>query len=243
MVIGAVRTFETLGPAHVAALAVTGAAAVGLIAWARTERDRPERLRAVGWVLAGVLIANELVYYAHGLATVSLADFARDKLPLHVCDVAVYLIAYVLWRGHGRVFEVAYFWGLGGTLQALLTPNIVQAFPSYEFFRFFLNHGGIVVAVLYATVALKMRPRKGCVLRLVVITNAYMLLVAGANLALGANYMFLCRPPVGDSPFFFLPWPGYLAFLEVLGVALCILLYLPFVLRDRRQTTDAKGQS
>ena len=239
---GAGNPFETFGPAHVAAMAATAALAAGLPAWARKARS--EKLtRSIGRLLTLILVANELAYYVHGLATVSPGDFVRDRLPLHVCDVAVYLIAWVLWRGGRRIFEVAYYWGLGGTLQAVLTPNILAGFPSYEFFRFFINHGGIVVAVLYAALALHMRPGRGSVFRLLVITNVYMLFVAAVNGLVGSNYMFLCKPPAGASPFFFLPWPWYIAFLEVAAVALMLLLYLPFPLTARLRRNEAPGPS
>jgi hypothetical integral membrane protein (TIGR02206 family) len=228
----AARAFESFGLSHFAAMAVIAALAVGLPAWAR--RAASQRLtRALAWSIAAVLVLNELVYYAHGLATMSLLDFARERLPVHVCDVAVYLIAWALCRGGRRIYELAYYWGLGGTTQAILTPNIVEASPSYEYFRFFVNHGGIVIGVLFATLALRLRPSRASVLRVIVISNLYLLFAAAVNGALGANYMFLCKPPVGASPFFFLPWPWYIVFLELVGIAMVLLLYLPFFLRDR----------
>ncbi|MGB2821235.1 MAG: TIGR02206 family membrane protein [Phycisphaerae bacterium] len=242
MPIAAGNSFVTFGPAHLAAMAVTVVLAAALPAWARRAGES-KAVRGVGVALGLILVTNELVYYAHGLATVSLGDFVRDKLPLHVCDVAVYLIAWTLWKRNGRLFEVAYFWGLGGTLQAVLTPNILEGFPSYEFIRFFINHCGIVVAVLYAVLALRMRPRKGCVLRLIVITNLYMLFVAGVNRLVGSNYMFLCKPPAGQSPFFFLPWPWYIVFIELVGVAFVVLLYLPFAVGDRIRRRKAAALS
>jgi hypothetical integral membrane protein (TIGR02206 family) len=147
--------------------------------------------------------------------------------------VAVYLTAWTLLRPNCYVFEVTYYWGLAGTVQALLTPNLQNDFPTYWFFVYFITHGGIVVGVLFATLALKMRPGKGSILRVFVITNLYMVVTAGANWLLGANYMFLSAPPRGASPFFFFPWPWYIVFLELVAVVFITLLYLPFFLSDR----------
>jgi len=58
---------------------------------------------------------------------------------------------------------------------------------------------------------------------------------AVADAALGANYMFLCAPPRGASPFFFLPWPWYIPALEAVGVAVTLLLFLPFAIARRAQ--------
>jgi uncharacterized membrane protein YwaF len=89
------------------------------------------------------------------------------------------------------------------------------------------------VVVVYLIVAWGMHPRKGSVLRTFLITNAYMAVVAVINTALrlgglDANYMFLCRRPEGQSPFFFLPWPWYILFLEGVALVVVTALYLPW---------------
>jgi uncharacterized membrane protein YwaF len=34
-----------------------------------------------------------------------------------------------------RIYEIAFFWGVGGALQALITPNTDYPFPHYVFFE------------------------------------------------------------------------------------------------------------
>ena len=48
--------------------------------------------------------------------------------------------------------------------------------------------------------------------------------------------MYLCEPPVTDSPFLFLPWPWYLLIIEVLALTFFALLYLPVHLGARRRS-------
>ncbi len=108
-----------------------------------------------------------------------------ESLPLHLCDlglavtVAALLLtawsrpaaaaesapfgnaatgaaAQVTWSH--RCGELAYFWGLGGTLQALLTPDVQHDFPAPECVRFFAAHAGIVVGVLVLTFGLGLAP-------------------------------------------------------------------------------------
>src|SRR5205823_117635 len=56
---------------------------------------------------------------------------AAASLPVQRCDVAGFVAAAaLLWRELVLV-EVAYFWGLGGTLQAVLTPDLKDHFPSF----------------------------------------------------------------------------------------------------------------
>jgi len=228
------NSFRAFGLPHLAAVALTAGLAVGLVVWARKAGS--DRLaRWIGRTLAVAMVANELIYQAYGLSIVPLAEFARQFLPLHVCGVAIFLTAWTLWRPNRYVYEIAYFWALGGSVQALLTPSLAEggAFPSYWFFAFFSGHALTVAGVVFATWGLRMRPGRGAVLRVVVVTNVYLLAVAGVNWLLGANYMFLCQPPEGMSPFFFLPWPWYIILLELVGLALVLLLCLPFVVSDR----------
>lgn len=228
----AVNAFETFGAAHLVTIGVIGAVAAGLPIWSR----RAGSAAVTRWIcraIVAAMLVNEVVYFAHGLATMRAAKFVQDRLPLHVCDMAVFLTAWTLWRRSQYVYEVAYYWGLGATFQAILTPNLEQAFPSYAFVRYFITHGGIVIGVLFATFALRMRPLRRSILRVFVLTNLYMGVVGLADWLLGGNYMFLREPPQGVSPFFFLPWPWYIAFLELLGVTLCLALYSPFFVADR----------
>ena len=236
----AANTFETFAAPHVVALAVTVLIAAALPAWAR-RTNSPKLTRGIAWTLAIVLLANEFAYYLTGLYF-EPQHFLAEYLPLHICGTATFLTAWVLVRPHRYLFEIAFFWGLAGTLQAVLTPNIAEGFPSYWFFRFFVTHSGIVVGVAFATWGLRQRPGRWAVLRIFVITNLYMGAIALANWILDANYMFLRLPPEGASPFFFLPWPWYIVFLEFVGLALVTALYLPFFLAGRRIARECQKE-
>ena len=225
--------FVTFGASHGAAAAVIAAVGIGVILLAKLSRSA-KLTRWVGWIMAAALLANELTYLACSYATKSWPDFLRYSLPLHICGVGAYLTVWVLASGNRRAFEVAYIWGIGGALQALVTPNIVLDWPSYWYVTFFITHGGIVIGVLYAAIVMGVRPRRGVILRVFVITNVFMVFVAGMDWLLEANYMFLCQRPHGDTPLFFLPWPWYLLFMEVVGVALGCLVCLPFWLTRGR---------
>ncbi len=187
----------------------------------------------MGLVLAGLLVANELIYYAWTTWYYGPGSFLERFLPFHICGAAVFLLAWTAFRNSALTFEVSYYWGLGGTTQALLTPDLAAPFPQYHFWQYFLTHGGIVVLVVFLLAVWQMRPRKGSILRVFLITNAYMGLVAVANVilrqsGLDANYMFLCRAPEGESPFFFLGWPWYILFLEAFALVTVAVLYLPW---------------
>jgi hypothetical integral membrane protein (TIGR02206 family) len=228
----AANTFETFAAPHIVAIAATVLIATALPIWAR--RAGSARLtRSIAWIISIVLLVNEFAYYLTGLYF-EPQNFLTEYLPLHICGTATFLTAWVLVRPNRYLFEVAFFWGLAGTLQAVLTPNITEGFPSYWFFRFFVTHSGIVIGVAFATWGMRQRPGRGAILRAIVVGNLYMGVVALANWILDANYMFLCKPPEGASPLFFLPWPWYIVFLELVGIVLAAALFLPFTLADQR---------
>ena len=52
-----------------------------------------------------------------------------DALPMQLCDWAMFAVIAALVTLRRGVYEVAYFWGLAGTLQAILTPNLQSGFP------------------------------------------------------------------------------------------------------------------
>ncbi|MCY2927664.1 MAG: TIGR02206 family membrane protein [Planctomycetota bacterium] len=204
--------FVLFGPAHLAVLALAVLVPTGLILWAR--RAGAGVGRAIRWTIAVVLVGNEIAYEIYGLSTHGWREFLCNYLPLHLCGVTVFLTAWTMVRPHRRVFELAYFWGLAGTLQALITPALRYGFPNYRFVEFFVGHGLIVAGVFYAVLVMRLRPGPGAVWRAFWATNAVAAGAALADWAIGgtANYMYMCRPPAAASPFFFLPWPWYIPF-------------------------------
>ncbi|MGD8452262.1 MAG: TIGR02206 family membrane protein [Phycisphaerae bacterium] len=169
-----------------------------------------------------------------------------DALPLHLCDLAllVCIVATVnvptppppagtvlsrARRLQQVLCELAYFWGLAGTSQALLTPDLEDDFPTFAFVRYFATHGGIIVTVLVMTIGLRWRPLPGAVWRTWLITGLAAIPVGLIDWALGTNYMYLCGPPGRPSLYDHLgPWPWPIASMAVLGVLLFGVCYLPF---------------
>ncbi len=223
--------FQTFGTAHLVALGVTAGLPILLATLAR--RRASERLAVgIGYVLAGVLAINEVIYWGYRLAVAGFGSFLQDHLPLHVCGVAVWLTIAALVLRHEQAYEVAYCWGLVGSLNAVITPGgLTVDFPEYRFFQYFVSHSGIVVGVLYATLGLQMRPTLGGLVRAFLWLQVLATAVGIVNTLTASNYMFLSKPPSGTvSPFFFAPWPWYLPILDLLALGFFFLALSPFAL-------------
>jgi hypothetical integral membrane protein (TIGR02206 family) len=220
--------FQTFGSPHLIVMALTLVLPVLLSLIAKRAGSRVAT--AVGFVLAGVLLGNELIHWGFRISGYGPGVFLRYFLPLHLCGVAIFLTSLTLLFRNQEFYEVAYFWGLVGSANAVVTPgNLDVDYPQYRFFQYFFSHSGIVAGVLYATWGLKMRPTLGGLFRAFVWLHVLAAIVAVVNLLCGSNYMYLSSPPWGTvSPFFFLPWPWYLVFLDLFGLAMFFLVYSPF---------------
>jgi hypothetical integral membrane protein (TIGR02206 family) len=221
---------------HLTVLALTFAVPWLSGLWARRD-PAGRRSRAI----AGVIVTVLVVQMIGNLLLVGLEQKTRwqDFMPLHLCHLALFVcVAACLTRGQ-RAFDVAYFWGLGGTLQGLLTPGLKLGFPSREFIFFVTGHSGIVASVVFLAVAFRLRPTW----RSVGVAYGWILAyaaVAGAfNAVFATNYGFLCAKPKNGSLFYWLgPWPWYIASAAALAGVLFVLLYLPWAAVDRWRRRD-----
>jgi len=165
-----------------------------------------------------------------------------EHLPLHLCGMTVTLGGFMLWLRSYRLYQVLYYWGTGGALIALITPDVVQAFPHPVFFLFFLSHGLGFMSIMFATLVMGFRPRPRSLLIVMPITAAYALLMYPVNLLLGSNYLFLLAKPAQPSPLdWFGPWPSYLPGLVGMAAAALVLLYVPFAVVDLLRTKARPG--
>jgi len=227
--------FEFLGLPHIAALGLTLVLPI-LLTMVVKRLNSAKATQAVSGVFAGVLLLNELLPWGQRLARVGAYEFARWYLPLHVCSLTVFAVAVALVFRRQMAYEIAYFWGLAGATNAIVTPPLEAGYPAYRFFQYFIAHGGIVAGALFATWGLGMRPTARSVLRVFGLLNLLALVAFGVNEALGSNYMFLSQPPVTQSPFFFAPWPWYIPILDGVALVLFYLLFIPFKIGRRAES-------
>jgi len=227
--------FVLFGPAHLVVMALTVILPAGLAIACGAGR-RVRTMRVIGWSLATVLVVNEIVTYVYSWRVYGLETFLAEDLPLHLCGVAAFMTAYILIKPNQLIYELAFFWGLAGTLNAIITPSDIWGFPAYSFIRFFITHSGIVASVLFATWGMRMRPRLRGTLYAWVASNVMVVVLGTIDYLAGWNYMYLCEKPAGpagDSPFFFVDWPWYILALQPVVLAMFVLLYLPFPVAAR----------
>jgi hypothetical integral membrane protein (TIGR02206 family) len=225
--------FELFGPPHLIILGLVLLLNIGLIAYGQRipERWRP-RIR---YVLAAVLLINETLWHWWNAATGQWT--IQTMLPFHLCSILVWLSQIMLVTKNVTIYELMYFLGIAGALQALLTPDAGQyGFPHFRFFQTMISHGAIVTAAVWMTVVEGLRPYPQSIKRVAGIGLAYMAFVGLINALIGSNYLFIARKPATASLIDVMPaWPWYIPYLLVIAALMIGLLYLPFAIKDWRK--------
>lgn len=219
-----------LSPEHLVPLGVL-VAVVALLCLA--ARRAPGRwIAVVAAIMALALVVSELSWQPYVLA--NHAWSMAFSLPVQLCDVGGFVAAAaLLWR-QLLLVEVAYFWGLGGTLQALVTPDLKDHFPSFPYLQFYATHDLVILAALFLVIGLGLQPRPGAVRRIFLLTLGLAALVGLIDLLTGGNYMYLRQVPASGSLLSLMgPWPWYIVAGAVLTLVVLAVLNAPFRLATR----------
>lgn len=222
--------FQLFSPAHLSVLALIVLIGFSFVFARNLWSERTKQAFRYG--LAAWLVVWELgwhiwsIYY--GIWTI------QTNLPLHICSIFVWLSVVMLFNKNITIYELAYFLGIGGAMQALITPDAgIYGLPHFRAVQTLASHGGIVLAALYMTIVEGYRPTWASFKRVFQWTNIYMIIVFFINLAIGSNYLFIAHKPEFPTLIDMLaPWPWYILELEVIAFIVCLVLYLPFIVRD-----------
>src|SRR5437764_10067228 len=206
------------------------------IVW-RTKSLRAEKV-IVG-VLSAVLVLNYVVYliFIRSRGVV----YWRQMLPLQMWDWGMVVVIVAMCTGNQRWFEVAYFWGIGGTLQAVLTPNLRFGFPDWRFISFSTSHCGIIIGVVFLMLTRRYRPYPMSIVRAFLWSEFYFVVTFITDKLTGFNYGFLLHKPEAFSMLSFLSYSRRLSLLQLHGLAssFSLALYAPFAIYDLVRPTGS----
>jgi hypothetical integral membrane protein (TIGR02206 family) len=206
--------------------------------WALSRAVRSPRLaRGICYTFIGALVCACIV---------NLILHARSQhgelvtaLPMQLCDWAAVVTVLALARRTERPFELAYCWGLAGTLQALFTPAInVNDDP--RVWPFFLVHSIIPASVLWLMFECKLRPQPGAYVRVMAWSQIYLVTALLTNWFTGTNYGFLMERPPNPS---LLDWFSdtrwiYVLQIDLTAAVIFAILLLPWTFRRKQSARD-----
>lgn len=216
--------FNLFGPTHLLILVAVVALAAVL---AVLQRLLGAGARGLRMGLAAAVVINTAIDYVY-LARHGGLSFP-GHLPLELCDASHFLTLFVLLTLNRTAFDMAYYWAVAGATMALLTPNLLEPFPSLGSVEFFVTHGLTVASILFLVWSKLVRPRPWSVLRAMVGLNAFACVAGTVDAVYGTDYMYLRAKPQNVSLLSFLgPWPWYIVATEGVALGLFLVLYLPF---------------
>lgn len=223
-------TFEAFGSMHlitVAALVLAGA----LILYGSRRWATREQAQSIGIAIAVFMLVQEL--FDRGLHVYLGDDFWNHVLPLQMCGASLFLTIVLLISRSRSLFQLLYFWGLGGGTVALLTPDTLYVFPHPLYITFFTSHALIIVGVAYVMVNFGYRPTLRSLAATCAFTLVYVLAMFPVNALLGTNYLYLRHKPLSASPLDLLgPWPWYIPVTTAAVLGVFALLYTPYLAHD-----------
>jgi hypothetical integral membrane protein (TIGR02206 family) len=168
---------------------------------------------------------------------------AREDLPFHLCNAMIILMPFIMYYKWRKFWGIAFFWVIGGTLQALFTPSLTESFPHHEFFRYWTVHAFLPFAGVFALQIYGWRITWKDMVNSMIGLNIFALLVTPINLYLGSNYLFLMAKPAVKTIYDYLgPWPYYILSIEVAMIFLFSLILGIFNL-DRLKAIKLKKAS
>jgi hypothetical integral membrane protein (TIGR02206 family) len=187
-------------------------------------RSRPGQT-AVFWarLLALAILAGWVGEYVAD-AVDGIYD-VQYTLPLQLTDAVSATSIVALWTRRQLLVELTYFWAITASLQATLTPDLGQNFPSIFYFTYFTYHIGAVVAAFLLVFGLGLHPRPGAAWRVFGMTLGWAAIAGIGDLITGGNYMYLRAKPAHSSLLSVMgPWPWYIASAAAFGLALLLAL-------------------
>ena len=214
-----------------------------LVLWYAKYCNEMARVNRLRTGLANFIILVEISWHVWAVTVGVWHD--NHALPLHLCSIGAILSIFMLLKRNYSIFEVLYFWGIAGAVQALLTPDLRgYNFPHFHYLWYFTSHGMVILAVLWMLIVERVRPTWHSLRKTILITSLYALVVYPANIVTGGNYMLLMnKPDVPTLADFLDVWPGYLFWLIVVALLVATMCYLPFAIADSRAKLGRSSKS
>ena len=199
----------------------------------------PRVARGVSLSFASVLLTAYLLHL--GRLWNEELFLPKYTLPLQLCDWAAFATLLALIRRTPMAFELAYFWGIAGTMQALFTPAADLGNDLFTW-CFFIIHSFIPASVFWLIFEYRLVPRPGAMWKVLAWSEVYLVCALLGNLATGANFGFLAHRPEQKTLLDIIPDPHWLYVLciNAVGLAFFLVLDLPWIIARRIRRSKAE---
>ncbi|WOD42928.1 YwaF family protein [Hwangdonia lutea] len=193
-----------------------------------TKSQQAKALHTFGCLVSLVVLTFHLYH-------VSLGNYSiKTDLPLYLCSLVALLIPIFTYFRKFWMYEILLFWIIAGTTHGVLTPDIAEGFPTFDYFRYWTVHLGLLIIIFYAIFVFKMKPTFKSVFKSFVALQCYFVFMVIINFILNANYFYLNEKPQSASVLdYFGEWPVYITVVQIIIIPYFLLIYFPFYLVER----------
>lgn len=194
------------------------------------KKQQEKTLHLFGCLVSFIVIAFHLY-------SISLGDYdIVTDLPLYLCSLMALLIPIFTYYRKFWMFEILLFWIIAGTSQGVVTPDIPVGFPTFDYFRYWTVHLGLLVVIFYTIFVFKMKPTFKSVFKSFFALQLYIAFMVFINYILKANYFYLNEKPQSASLLdYFGDWPIYIVVVQLMIIPYFLIIYLPFYWVKRKR--------
>lgn len=209
-----------------------GSCWLGRVFMARQRLDLEQRLSDTWGGFAVCMNVWSLVYWS----LPGQFDL-RKSLPLELCDLACINAPFVFLTHWRLPRALSFFWGIGLSTQAWITPTLQEGPADEKYYLFWLVHLVIVGSAVYDLAVRRYRPALRDLLMAVAVTIAYALAMVAVNHFLQSNYGFIgnqlrATPTVVDR---LGPWPQRVFIMAGIVIGGFVVMWLAAMALDRIQ--------
>jgi hypothetical integral membrane protein (TIGR02206 family) len=224
--------FEPYTATHLCVVVAFGMLVTTMVAMRRRDDvatvppNRRAMDTAIGWVgLAGALFVQVVTLWP------SRFDI-WTSLPLHICDICMFVAPAALLLGWRPLRAIAYFWGLGMSSLSFIFPDLRFGPGDFQFWVFWTAHAVVVGTALYDITGRGFRPRFRDWVFSVGAGLVYVAVIFTVDALWHFNYGYVGETYKNQrSPADFLgPWPWRVPIMIAIAIAAMFLLLVPWMI-------------
>ena len=189
----------------------------------------------ISLITAFILFINMKIYYI-SLFFYNVYDPFYD-LPLHFCFIIGYIFIYSLFIINKRVYKMVYFLVFISGIPAILWPDygLKSTFDSFLFYQYFISHHFLFLSNYFFFYLFGYEFSLKDIGRSFIGTNIILFCIYLFNLVFKTNYIFFDGLPLHILDLYpFLSNIRYpFLFLEIIGIVLIFIAYLPILIRKK----------
>lgn len=189
-------------------------------------------------VMAAAIVADEIFKMA---VLFIGGHYTKNYLPLHLCSINIFLIAYHAWKPSHVLDNFLYAVCIPGAVAALLFPGWTKLpLANFMHIHSFTLHILLAVYPMMVLSGGDMKPDRRTIPKSLGILGCFAVVALIVNLILDTNYMYLMYAPKSTPLYFFQKQFGN----HLIGFAVLLPLvlegmYLPFALQGKRRSRSA----